>query len=245
MRDTLRRKLIDGEAVRVLARKGRTLITENALGLVQAAAGVDGSNVGSHELALLPRRSGRQRRGVGAPRCANGSASRSGSSSPTPWAGPGATAQTDVAIGAAGLTVLHAYAGAHDEHGNELIVTEVAVADEIAAAADLVKGKLTAIPVAVVRGLALRDDGSTARDLVRAGDGGPVLAGHRGGDRAGPLAGPAAAPLGAAVRAEPVAAGADRGRGRRGADRTRAAPHPAGALRLAADTGPGAGCWTG
>src|SRR5262249_56680289 len=53
-RDALRRKLIDAEAVRVLAHKGRTLITENALGLVQAAAGVDGSNVDSGELALLP-----------------------------------------------------------------------------------------------------------------------------------------------------------------------------------------------
>ncbi|MBO0866144.1 MAG: coenzyme F420-0:L-glutamate ligase, partial [Mycobacterium sp.] len=53
-RDILRRKLVDAEAVRVLARKGRTLITENRLGLVQAAAGVDGSNVGSAELALLP-----------------------------------------------------------------------------------------------------------------------------------------------------------------------------------------------
>ena len=53
-RDELRRKLIDAEAVRVLARKGKTLITENALGLVQAAAGVDGSNVGAAELALLP-----------------------------------------------------------------------------------------------------------------------------------------------------------------------------------------------
>src|SRR5258705_13812636 len=53
-RDTLRRKLIDAEAVRVLARKGRTLITENAIGLVQAAAGVDGSNVDTAELALLP-----------------------------------------------------------------------------------------------------------------------------------------------------------------------------------------------
>ena len=51
-RDALRRKLIDEEAVRVLARKGRTLITENALGLVQAAAGVDGSNVAATELAL-------------------------------------------------------------------------------------------------------------------------------------------------------------------------------------------------
>ena len=54
LRDTLRRKPIDREAVRVLARKGRTLITENALGLVQAAAGVDASNVDSHALALVP-----------------------------------------------------------------------------------------------------------------------------------------------------------------------------------------------
>jgi coenzyme F420-0:L-glutamate ligase len=54
-RDELRRKLIDDEAVRVLARKGRTLITENRHGLVQAAAGVDGSNVDTSELALLPQ----------------------------------------------------------------------------------------------------------------------------------------------------------------------------------------------
>jgi coenzyme F420-0:L-glutamate ligase/coenzyme F420-1:gamma-L-glutamate ligase len=53
-RDALRRRLIDQEAVRVLARKGRTLITANRHGLVQAAAGVDGSNVAATELALLP-----------------------------------------------------------------------------------------------------------------------------------------------------------------------------------------------
>ncbi len=80
------------------------------------------------------------------------------------------TGQTDVAIGASGLTVLHGYAGEHDEHGNELTAPESAVADETAAAADLVKGKLTAVPVAVVRGLTLRDDGSTARTLVRPGE---------------------------------------------------------------------------
>ena len=65
-RDALRRKLIDDEAVRVLARKGRTLITENAYGLVQAAAGVDGSNIGAAELALLPVDPGGER-GVGDP----------------------------------------------------------------------------------------------------------------------------------------------------------------------------------
>ena len=169
LRDTLRRKLIDGESVRVLARKGRTLITENALGLVQAAAGVDGSNVDAAELALLPTdpdgsarrlvQELRERLGVRVGVVITDTMGRA-------WR----TGQTDVAIGAAGLTVLHGYAGAHDRHGNELIVTEIAVADEIAAAADLVKGKLTAVPVAVVRGLTLHDDGSSARTLVRAGE---------------------------------------------------------------------------
>jgi coenzyme F420-0:L-glutamate ligase/coenzyme F420-1:gamma-L-glutamate ligase len=75
--------------------------------------------------------------------------------------------QTDAAIGSSGLRVLHAYAGQIDVQGNELAVTEVAVADELAAAADLVKGKLGGTPVAVVRGLSLVDDKSTARDLIR------------------------------------------------------------------------------
>ncbi|MGX9790298.1 coenzyme F420-0:L-glutamate ligase [Mycobacterium sp. MMS18-G62] len=168
-RDALRRKLIDAEAVRVLARKGRTLITENALGLVQAAAGVDGSNIGATELALLPEdpdasaatlRAGvRERLGVTVGVVVTDTMGRA-------WR----NGQTDFAIGAAGLTVLHGYAGAHDRHGNELIVTEIAVADEIAAAADLVKGKLTDIPVAVVRGLTLSDNGSNARTLLRPGE---------------------------------------------------------------------------
>ena len=168
-RDTLRRKLIDAEAVRVLARKGRTLITENALGLVQAAAGVDGSNVDRAELALLPtdpdasaaalRADLLDRLGVTVGVVITDTMGRA-------WR----NGQTDFAIGAAGLSVLHGYAGARDRHGNDLIVTEIAVADEIAAAADLVKGKLTDIPVAVVRGLRLRDDGSNARTLLRPGE---------------------------------------------------------------------------
>jgi coenzyme F420-0:L-glutamate ligase/coenzyme F420-1:gamma-L-glutamate ligase len=168
-RDVLRRKLIDDEAVRVLARKGRTLITENNLGIVQAAAGVDGSNVGATELALLPvdpdgsaaalRAGVHDRLGVTVGVVVTDTMGRA-------WR----NGQIDAAIGAAGLTVLHGYAGAHDVHGNELVVTEVAVADEIAAAADLVKGKLTGIPVAVVRGLTLRDNGSNARTLLRPGE---------------------------------------------------------------------------
>jgi coenzyme F420-0:L-glutamate ligase/coenzyme F420-1:gamma-L-glutamate ligase len=170
-RDTLRRKLVDAEAVRVLARKGRTLITENKLGVVQAASGVDGSNVDAGELALLPvdpdasaaalRAGLRERLGVTVGVVVTDTMGRA-------WR----NGQTDAAVGAAGLAVLHNYAGAVDRHGNELLVTEIAVADEIAAAADLVKGKLTAIPAAVVRGLpagVVSDTGDTARHLVRSG----------------------------------------------------------------------------
>ncbi|OBI41378.1 coenzyme F420-0:L-glutamate ligase [Mycobacterium sp. E796] len=168
-RDRLRRKLVDDEAVRVLARKGQTLITENRLGLVQAAAGVDGSNVDHDELALLPvdpdasaaalRAALRERLGVGVAVVITDTMGRA-------WR----NGQTDAAIGAAGLRVLHSYSGAVDRHGNELLVTEIAIADEVAAAADLVKGKLTAMPVAVVRGLPVTDDGSTARQLLRPGE---------------------------------------------------------------------------
>ncbi|SOX52521.1 coenzyme F420-0:L-glutamate ligase, partial [Mycobacterium ahvazicum] len=167
-RDELRRKLVDDEAVRVLARKGRTLITENRIGLVQAAAGVDGSNVGRSELALLPldpdgsaaalRAALREKLGVDVAVVITDTMGRA-------WR----NGQIDAAIGAAGLAVLHGYSGAIDEHGNELVVTEIAVADEVAAAADLVKGKLTAMPVAVVRGLTVVDDGTTARRLLRPG----------------------------------------------------------------------------
>ncbi len=168
-RDILRRKLIDDEAVRVLARKGKTLITENAIGLIQAAAGVDGSNIDAAELALLPvdpdGSAAAIRDGI-----ATHLGVRVGIVVTDTMGRAWRNGQTDVAIGAAGLTVLHGYAGAQDPHGNELVVTEIAVADELAAAADLVKGKLTGIPVAVVRGLQLHDDGSGGHTLVRRGE---------------------------------------------------------------------------
>ncbi len=130
-RDGLRRKLVEQESVRVLARKGRTLITENRLGLVQAAAGVDGSNVDRSELALLPvdpdasaaaLRAGLQERlGVTVAVIITDTMGRA-------WR----NGQIDAAVGAAGLAVLHNYSGAVDRYGNELVVTEIAVADEIA-----------------------------------------------------------------------------------------------------------------
>lgn len=167
-RDAARRVLVDQEAVRVVARKGRTLITENTLGIVQAASGIDGSNVDGAELALLPVDPDASAAGLRARILAEtgktvavvvtdtmGRAWRNG--------------QTDAAIGSAGLAVLHGYLGARDRQGNDLVVTEIAVADEIAAAGDLVKGKLGGVPVAVVRGLRVEDDGSTGQDLIRRG----------------------------------------------------------------------------
>lgn len=165
-RDALRRELVDAETERVLARRGRTLIVTGKLGIVQAAAGVDGSNVRRDELALLPAdpdaSAARLRAelgrllGVTVAVVVTDTMGRA-------WR----VGQTDVAIGSAGLAVLHRYAGEHDAEGNELLVTEVAMADEFAAAADLVKGKLGGLPVAVVRGAPPVDDGSTARELVR------------------------------------------------------------------------------
>jgi coenzyme F420-0:L-glutamate ligase/coenzyme F420-1:gamma-L-glutamate ligase len=165
-RDAARRKLVESEAVRIIARIGRTVITQNRIGIVQAASGVDASNVKTDEVALLPvdpdasalalRNGLRERLGIEVAVVITDTMGRA-------WR----NGQTDAAIGASGLRVLHDYAGEIDVQGNELAVTEVAVADELAAAADLVKGKLGSLPVAVVRGLSLVDDKSTARDLIR------------------------------------------------------------------------------
>lgn len=165
-RDAARRELVEQEAVRVVARVKRTVITENNIGVVQAASGVDASNVASDTVALLPvdpdasalalRNGLRERLGVEVAVVVTDTMGRA-------WR----VGQTDAAIGSSGLRVLHSYEGAVDRQGNELAVTEVAVADEVAAAADLVKGKLAGTPVAIVRGLPIGDDTSTARDLVR------------------------------------------------------------------------------
>jgi coenzyme F420-0:L-glutamate ligase/coenzyme F420-1:gamma-L-glutamate ligase len=169
-REAARRELVLSESVRVVARYGENYtITENKLGVVQAASGVDASNVASGEVALLPenpdasaatlREALRASLGVRVAVVVTDTMGRA-------WR----MGQIDAAIGAAGLPVLHRYAGTIDGQGNELAVTEVAIADEIASAADLVKGKLGGFAAAVVRGLSAVDDGSTARDLLRPGN---------------------------------------------------------------------------
>jgi len=165
-REAARQKIIDDETARVVAVRGRTRIVETHHGLVLAAAGVDESNVATDELALLPvdpDASARRIRdgllitlGVDVAVVVSDTMGR-------PWR----TGQTDVAIGVAGLTAVRDHRGSIDAHGNELAVTEIAEADEVAAAAELVMGKLDGVPVAVVRGLSTVDDPAGSTPLVR------------------------------------------------------------------------------
>lgn len=168
-RDRLRTDAITAETVRVVARRGPTRIVQTAQGLVLAAAGVDASNTAEGSVVLLPVDPDASARAIRA-----GLGERLGVSVAVvvtdtlgrPWR----TGQTDVTIGAAGLTVLDDHRGRLDAHGRALEVTEIAIGDEAAAAADLVKGKATGVPVAVVRGLSrfvTADDGPGARALVR------------------------------------------------------------------------------
>jgi coenzyme F420-0:L-glutamate ligase len=169
-REAARQQAITDETVRLVARRGPLRIAETRHGLVLAAAGVDASNVAGGEIALLPLDpdgSARRLRDAVAERAGLSVAVVISDSMGRPWR----HGITDVAIGVAGLVAVRDDRGERDRHGNLLEVTEVAVADELAAAADLVKGKLSDIPVAVVRGLAYSDDGRGSSTLIRGADG--------------------------------------------------------------------------
>ena len=163
--DPRRIDVILREAKRILRARGSLLITETHHGFVCASSGVDASNAPEPgTVVLLPvdpdvsaarlraRLRDLTRRNVGIVLSDSfGRAWRQGT--------------TDVAIGAAGVEVLHDLKGALDPNGYELKSTVIAIADEIAGAAELVMGKLDRAPVAILRGLAADGDGR-ARDLV-------------------------------------------------------------------------------
>lgn len=148
-RDEFRRRLIDEQTVRLVAQVGRTKIVENHLGIVAAAAGIDASNVHTDEIALLPEDPDASARGLVTAFAARGR--RVGVIVTDTQGRAWRSGVTDVAIGAAGVLVLDDHRGGVDEFGNELTVTQVALGDELAAAGDLVKGKLGGVPVAVAR----------------------------------------------------------------------------------------------
>jgi coenzyme F420-0:L-glutamate ligase/coenzyme F420-1:gamma-L-glutamate ligase len=144
--------LVHDEAVRILRRRGDLLMTETRHGFVCANAGVDLSNVQRGYAALLPIDSDRSAR-----RIRDGLRARAGvevgvivsDTFGRTWR----RGVIDVAIGTAGVAGIVDLRGTTDALGRELAVTEVCVADELAAAAELVMGKASGIPVAIVRGV--------------------------------------------------------------------------------------------
>jgi coenzyme F420-0:L-glutamate ligase/coenzyme F420-1:gamma-L-glutamate ligase len=153
------------EAMRVVRERAPLVIAETRHGLVCASAGVDHSNAPEPgTLVLLPIDPDASARRIRA-----GITARTGREVAVivsdSFGRPFRLGTTDVAIGVAGLTPLRDLRGTPDRGGRELRTTQVAVADEVAAAADLARGKADGVPVVVVRGLLLAGDG-TARELV-------------------------------------------------------------------------------
>src|SRR3954451_6194160 len=167
-----RNEAIEAETVRVVARRGATTIAQTRHGLVLAAAGVDESNTAPGTVVLLPQDpddSARRLRKALRQRTSRSVGVIVTDTMGRPWR----AGQTDNAIGAAGILPVVDHRGETDTFGNLLEVTVAAVADEIAAAADLVKGKSRHVPVALVRGLAglvTEPDGQGAGGLIRPAD---------------------------------------------------------------------------
>ena len=147
-----REDAITAETVRLVAQRGHTRIVENKLGLVMAAAGVDASNTPEGTILLLPVDPDASALAIcRALRLATGL--ELGVIITDTLGRPWRNGQMDVAIGAAGVRVLDDLRGTTDAGGRQLDVTVPAVADELASAADLVKGKSAGLPVAVIRGM--------------------------------------------------------------------------------------------
>ncbi len=166
---TSRDDAIEAETVRLVAERDSMRIVETKHGLVLAAAGVDASNVAPGSVVLLPddpdasarrlRRTIGERLGVRIGVVVSDTVGR-------PWR----AGLVDIAVGVAGLTPLVDLRGRVDRYGNQLSATIPAIADEVASAAELVKGKLAGVPVAVIRGLAhlvLDEDGPGAAAMIR------------------------------------------------------------------------------
>jgi coenzyme F420-0:L-glutamate ligase/coenzyme F420-1:gamma-L-glutamate ligase len=154
--------------VRVLRRRGDLLITETAHGFVCANAGVDLSNVEAGWAALLPVDPDRSARRIRAELRRRLSV-RVGVVISDTFGRPWRQGVTDIALGVAGVAAVVDLRGTLDATGRELVATQVCVADELAAAAELVMGKDRGVPAAVVRGVPphwLRD-GSVRGEVVR------------------------------------------------------------------------------
>jgi coenzyme F420-0:L-glutamate ligase/coenzyme F420-1:gamma-L-glutamate ligase len=171
---------IDLATVRVVAERRSgpriTRIVESTSGPVMAAAGVDASNTGGHpEVLMLPEKPDSEAERLRQSLLAATGLTELGVILSDTAGRPWRSGQTDFALGAAGVQVLDDLRGATDADGQPLTVTARAIADELAGAADLVKGKADAIPAAIVRcadrgvGWARGDQADGAATLVRTG----------------------------------------------------------------------------
>lgn len=160
-------ELVLNEARRVVRQVGPVLITETKHGFVCANSGVDQSSSGGHDRAVLlpvdPDASARHFRarfkdlGIDAAVIVTDTFGR-------PWR----EGQTDIAIGIAGMSPIVSYIGQVDPHGHEFRVQVLCAADELAAAAELVKGNVSRVPVGVVRGFAWEvDEDATMQSIIR------------------------------------------------------------------------------
>lgn len=160
------RLLVEREAATIIRRRGNLVIAETKHGFICANAGVDRSNAGPGRAILLPedpdRSANRIRIRLGLEFGADVAVVITDTFG-RPWR----RGLVDVAIGVAGMEPITDLRGQADSFGKALEVTEVATADEIAAAADLVMGKATGVPVAIVRGVAWSPGDAGARALIR------------------------------------------------------------------------------
>ena len=164
-----RESLLEAQTDRVVARRGQTRIVRTYSGLTLAAAGVDASNVEVGTVIPLPPDPDASARGIRA-RLRELTGLQLGVIVSDTVGRAWRIGQTDIAIGASGIATSLSFEGVEDSYGNVLAVTAPAIADEIAGMADIVAGKLSGLPVVVVRGLPaewLGDDATGAAALIR------------------------------------------------------------------------------
>ena len=159
-------ELILKESVQILRAKNGIIVSETKHGLVCANAGVDQSNVEGNSTVLLPVDPDRS-----ASRLKDAVKKKAGKDIAViitdTFGRPFREGQANVAIGVAGLSPIKSYIGSRDMYGRKLKVTEIAIVDEIAPAAELVMGKAKGVPVVIVRGLEFEKAKSGIKSLIR------------------------------------------------------------------------------
>ena len=158
-------ELVMREAKRIVRMVGPVLITETHHGFVCANSGIDQSSSGAHgRVVLLPEDCDASARRIRARfgELGAGVAVIISDTFGRPWR----EGQTDIAVGIAGIAPMHSYIGELDPHGHEFRVQELCVVDELAGAAELVKGNTSRVPVAVIRGYEWQPDDTASMQAV-------------------------------------------------------------------------------